>query len=68
MSLDTLISRNMLADGTTESVADGCALVLMGGGARTAYQAGVLSALAAMLGTSTANEHRFPFRWLFGTS
>ena len=58
----------MLAAETPDSAADGCALVLMGGGARTAYQAGVLKALAAMLGASTANAQRFPFRWLFGTS
>ncbi|MDP2418071.1 MAG: patatin-like phospholipase family protein [Hydrogenophaga sp.] len=59
----------MLATDTTDAAADGCALVLMGGGARTAYQAGVLKALAAMLGTreQKAASH-FPFRWLFGTS
>ena len=44
---------------------DACALVLMGGGARTAYQAGVLKAIGAMLGPDTGP---FPFRWLFGTS
>ena len=37
----------------------------MGGGARTAYQAGVLKAVAAMLPEGGA---AFPFRWLFGTS
>ena len=58
----------MLAADTPDSAANGCALVLMGGGARTAYQAGVLKALAAMLDTSTAKPQRFPFRWLFGTS
>jgi NTE family protein len=58
----------MLAADTPDSAADGCALVLMGGGARTAYQAGVLKALAAMLDASTAKPQRFPFRWLFGTS
>ena len=68
MSLDTLISRNILAADTPDSAVNGCALVLMGGGARTAYQAGVLKALAAMLDASTANPQRFPFRWLFGTS
>lgn len=43
----------------------------MGGGARTAYQAGVLQALSAMLGSTAASTQpaaRFPFRWLFGTS
>ena len=44
----------------------------MGGGARTAYQAGVLKALATMLthwgeGVNDGNG-TFPFRWLFGTS
>ena len=47
MSLDTLISHNL--GQTTRPLRDGgCALVLMGGGARTAYQAGVLKAIAAM--------------------
>jgi NTE family protein len=45
------------------------ALVLMGGGARTAYQVGVLQSLAAMLrlqaGRSAAS---FPFQILVGTS
>ena len=64
MSLDTLISHNLghasrpLHDG-------GCALVLMGGGARTAYQAGALRALATM---QRGSGSAFPFRWLFGTS
>lgn len=45
----------------------------MGGGARTAYQAGVLKALAAMLAqrppnTAGAAVTAFPFPWLFGTS
>mgnify|MGYP006200580571 CR=1 FL=1 len=64
MSLDTLISHNL--GQTTRPVRDGgCALVLMGGGARTAYQAGVLKAAASMRRSSS---ERFPFRWLFGTS
>jgi NTE family protein len=37
----------------------------MGGGARTAYQAGVLEALAAM---QPSGSPAFPFQWLFGTS
>ncbi len=45
------------------------ALVLMGGGARTAYQAGVLKALSSMLNlqNGVASE-RFPFQILVGTS
>lgn len=63
----------MLAADTPDLAASGCALVLMGGGARTAYQAGVLKALAAMLGASNPPAHdaampSFPFQWLFGTS
>lgn len=42
-------------------------LVLMGGGARTAYQAGALSAIGGLLGTSKATP-RFPFQVLSGTS
>lgn len=73
MSLDTLIARNLLERETATAAQPGVALVLMGGGARTAYQAGVLQALARLL----APEHKatdgkhicpFPFRWLFGTS
>ena len=44
------------------------ALVLMGGGARTAYQVGVLRALAAMLEMLPHASHRFPFQILVGTS
>lgn len=45
------------------------ALVLMGGGARTAYQAGVLHALSTMLSLQgdSFNE-QFPFKVLVGTS
>lgn len=70
MSLDTLITRNLLDRGSTAPPVDTCALVLMGGGARTAYQVGVLKALAAMLATRTTvgEVPRFPFQWLFGTS
>ena len=67
MSLDTLISHNTLAPTLPSGPGDACALVLMGGGARTAYQAGVLMAIGTMLSRqSTAAV--FPFRWLFGTS
>ena len=40
----------------------------MGGGARTAYQVGVLSALAAMLRLQPAQAEGFPFQILVGTS
>jgi NTE family protein len=42
-------------------------LVLMGGGARSAYQAGALSAIGELLGRSQATE-TFPFQVLSGTS
>lgn len=44
------------------------ALVLMGGGARTAYQVGVLNALAAMLQLQAGRSAGFPFQVLVGTS
>jgi len=45
------------------------ALVLMGGGARTAYQVGVLKAMAAMLAqTKPEQAAAFPFQVLVGTS
>jgi len=44
------------------------ALVLMGGGARTAYQAGVLKALASMLRLQPQHSPAFPFKVLVGTS
>ncbi len=65
MSLDTLITHNMLTPASHEARPDACALVLMGGGARTAYQAGVLKALATM---QPQGAQAFPFQWLFGTS
>ncbi len=73
MSLDTLITHNTLLPVTPETEPDACALVLMGGGARTAYQAGVLKAIAAMLsahpqGSPDPASLAFPFQWLFGTS
>jgi NTE family protein len=46
-------------------------LVLMGGGARTAYQAGVLRAISSMLslaGGLSPLEQTFPFKILVGTS
>ena len=72
MSLETLISRNLLDSGAPPPPDGACALVLMGGGARTAYQAGVLKALATMLAAHNSAPVQttppFPFRWLFGTS
>ncbi len=44
------------------------ALVLMGGGARTAYQVGVLCALGNMLQAQPGRARRFPFQILIGTS
>ena len=44
-------------------------LVLMGGGARTAYQAGALQALAGLLAQGPAKtDQKFPFEVLIGTS
>ncbi|MEN9900294.1 MAG: hypothetical protein RLZZ152_1338 [Pseudomonadota bacterium] len=43
-------------------------LVLMGGGARTAYQAGVLQALAALITPPAGKAAAFPFQVLVGTS
>lgn len=64
MSLETIIS-----SGLTRPDDKRRALVLMGGGARTAYQVGVLQALASMLSLSGHNpEQPFPFKILVGTS
>lgn len=72
VSLDTLIAQNLITTGRPVPRPDARALVLMGGSARTAYQAGVLRALAAVLTTWPASPGEtappFPFRWLFGTS
>jgi NTE family protein len=43
-------------------------LVLMGGGARTAYQVGVLSGLAALLRLQPQQTAAFPFQILVGSS
>ena len=56
------------ATGSVRSNRPAHALVLMGGGARTAYQAGVLQALGAMLALQTGSATAFPFRFLVGTS
>jgi NTE family protein len=64
MALETVISSGLQAHRPEKT-----ALVLMGGGARTAYQVGVLKALAAMLGRVGRGAHeRFPFQILVGTS
>jgi NTE family protein len=63
MSLDTIIHSGLrpYARPTT-------ALVLMGGGARTAYQVGVLRAVASILKLQPDLAKRFPFQMLIGTS
>jgi NTE family protein len=63
MSLDTVIHA-----GLTHPSRPSNALVLMGGGARTAYQAGVLRALASMLRLHPEAPQSFPFQVLVGTS
>lgn len=72
VSIDTLLHSHFLNAAPQAPPAQGCALVLMGGGARTAYQAGVLKAVAKMLAKQRPVRPGalagFPFRWLFGTS
>lgn len=67
MSLSTIIHAGLTRPQRTIH-----ALVLMGGGARTAYQVGVLKALASMLrlqpGTGAGESAGFPFQVLVGTS
>ncbi len=63
MSLDTIIHAGM-----REYDRPTIGLVLMGGGARTAYQVGVLRALAKMLADRHDGPHTFPFQVLVGTS
>jgi NTE family protein len=63
MSLGTIIHA-----GLTRPTHPTHALVLMGGGARTAYQVGVLQALAAMLKLQAGHSGAFPFQVLVGTS
>ncbi len=63
MSLDTVISA-----GLTRPQRPSNALVLMGGGARTAYQVGVLRALGALLRQQAQVPKHFPFQILVGTS
>jgi NTE family protein len=63
MSLSTIINA-----GLTRPSRPIHALVLMGGGARTAYQVGVLQAMAAMLELQGERVTGFPFQVLVGTS
>jgi NTE family protein len=63
MSLGTIIHA-----GLTRPKHPTTALVLMGGGARTAYQVGVLQALGAMLQLQAGRPAGFPFQVLVGTS
>ena len=53
MSLDTLINPSFFDQQAPTAAERSCALVLMGGGARTAYQAGVLKALARVMAMKT---------------
>jgi NTE family protein len=63
MSLATIIHSGLVRPGRALP-----ALVLMGGGARTAYQVGVLQAFAAMLRLRPGAASGFPFKVLVGTS
>jgi NTE family protein len=62
MSLETVIYEGMRPSRPVHG------LVLMGGGARTAYQVGVLSAVAALLRLQPERSGAFPFQVLVGTS
>ncbi|MEO8857548.1 MAG: patatin-like phospholipase family protein, partial [Burkholderiaceae bacterium] len=63
MSLDTIIHAGLRQWGRPT-----VGLVLMGGGARTAYQVGVLRALADILRSHPGAPLTFPFQILIGTS
>ena len=63
MSLDTIIHAGLRQFGRPS-----VGLVLMGGGARTAYQVGVLKAMAGLLKAHPASARTFPFQVLVGTS
>jgi NTE family protein len=64
MSLETVLHASLLRPPRPAT-----ALVLMGGGARTAYQVGVLRALGSILGKRGADSATpFPFQILVGTS
>mgnify|MGYP006170915029 CR=1 FL=1 len=64
MSLDTLITYNLLSPAPAPADDGACALVLMGGGARTAYQAGALQAMGIekmQRAQDIALENKLPF-------
>lgn len=63
MSLDTIIHAGLRQFGRPT-----VGLVLMGGGARTAYQVGVLKAMGRLLQAHPAASRTFPFQVLVGTS
>ena len=63
MSLSTVINAGLVVP--TRPIR---ALVLMGGGARTAYQVGALKAIGAMLRLRPGPAGNFPFEVLVGTS
>ena len=67
MSLDTILHAS-LRSAPPQAAGANTALVLMGGGARTAYQVGVLRALATLLKLRIGQPSRFPFQVLIGTS
>jgi NTE family protein len=66
MALDTLIAHSFAPEAPRAH--EGRALVLMGGGARTAYQAGVLRGIGALLARHAPQQRTFPFQILLGTS
>ena len=66
MSLDTLIASHLMRPAHPVRSSGSTALVLMGGGARTAYQAGVLRAITHMKPAGASEA--FPFQLLLGTS
>ena len=69
MHLDDLTQINTMGGGLGQPQRDITrGLVLMGGGARTAYQAGVLQALAELIKPPLAKAPAFPFQVLVGTS
>jgi NTE family protein len=63
MSLETVIHSGLVRPNRPIH-----ALVLMGGGARTAYQVGVLQGIGAMLELHPGRPDGFPFQVLVGTS
>lgn len=66
MSLDTIIHSGLTSQPDKPTCLN--ALVLMGGGARTAYQVGVLRAMANILDLQPGANNAFPFHILVGTS